>query len=312
MAHYLITGGAGFIGSHLVERLLAEDHRVTVLDDLSSGRRENLPETSGLALVVADLLSVRHEQLAGPFDAVVHLAALPSVNDSWTQLAAAHAINLTGTVRVIELAQALGIPRIVYASSAAVYGDATVFPIAETAPLQPLSPYGLQKFASEEYGRLLARENLTFVALRFFNVFGLRQVAGSPYSGVITKFASAMRANEPVTIFGGGGQTRDFVYVQDIVTGLVLALQATGLKPFTVCNLGGGSVVSITQLAEAMRALFPKWEAGFRQAAAPPGDIVRSEADIAVARHLLGYEPRFSLTSGLSEMFSVSDSVRER
>ncbi len=148
------------------------------------------------------------------------------------QLGPAHAINLTGKVRVIELAQALGISRMVYASSAAVQGDADSFPIAEEQGLQPLSPYGLQKFASEEYGRLLARENLTFVALRFFNVFGPRQVAGSPYSGVITKFAAAMRANEPVTIFGGGGQTRDFVYVQDIAAGLALALQANGLEPF--------------------------------------------------------------------------------
>ncbi len=170
----------------------------------------------------------------------------------------------------------------------------------------------MQKFASEEYGRLLARENLTFVARRSFNVFGPRQVADSPYSGVITKSATAMRANEPVTIFGGGGQTRDFVYVQDIAAGIALALQANGLEPFTVCNLGGGSAVSITHLAEAMRAFFPEWKAGFREAAAPPGDIVRSEAEIAAARRLLAYQPRYSLTSALSEMFSASDPQSKR
>ena len=307
MAHYLITGGAGFIGSHLVELLLETGHRVTVIDDFSTGKRENLPEQSELAIVAADLLTLTRDQLAGSFDAVVHLAALPSVNDSWGQLARAHELNLTATVRVIELAQQLGIPRIVYASSAAVYGNPDAVPIKEDDRVRPLSPYGLQKLASEEYGRLFAQENLSFVALRFFNVFGPRQVATSPYSGVITKFACAMRDNQPVTIFGGGTQTRDFVYVKDIVVGISLALQATSLDPFSVCNLGGGSVVSILQLAETMRAFFPNWTGAFQHAAAPPGDIVQSQADISAAQRLLSYRPQHSLASGLAEMLQSNE-----
>lgn len=307
MAHYLVTGGAGFIGSHLIELLLQTGHRVTAIDDFSTGKRDNLPDANALTVIEADLLTLTRDQLAGPFDAVVHLAALPSVNDSWAQLAQAHALNLTATVRVLDLAQKLDIPRIVYASSAAVYGNPDAVPIKEGDRTQPLSPYGLQKLASEDYGRLFARKDFSFVALRFFNVFGTRQVATSPYSGVITKFATAMRTNQPVTIFGGGTQTRDFVYVKDIADGILLALQASGLEPFTVCNLGGGSAVSVLQLAETMRALFPDWTRPFQHAAAPPGDIVQSQADISVAQRLLSYRPQYSLESGLAAMLRANE-----
>lgn len=304
MANYLITGGAGFIGSHLVERLLPAGHRLTVLDDFSTGSRDNLPTHPELSIVTKDMLALTRKELAGPFDAVVHLAALPSVHDSWTQLARAHAVNLTGTVRVIELARQLRIPRMVYASSAAVYGDTEVVPIEEMQRLRPTSPYGLQKVSSEEYGRLFAGKNFTFVALRFFNVFGPRQVADSPYSGVITKFAQAMRENQPLTIFGGGRQTRDFVYVKDIAHGIARALEIPALSPFTVCNLGSGSVVSIRQLAATMRPFFPGWKGEIREAPAQPGDILRSVADISAAQTVLSYRPHYSLESGLAEMLA--------
>jgi UDP-glucose 4-epimerase len=168
MAHYLITGGAGFIGSHLVEWLLEAGHRLTVIDDFSSGSRDNLPAHPELAVVAHDLLALTNEHLTGPFDAVVHLAALPSVNDSWTQLARAHAINLTGTVRVIELAQELKIPRLVFASSAAVYGDTGLVPIEETQRLQPASPYGLQKKIERRVWAALGRQALRFHRAAFF------------------------------------------------------------------------------------------------------------------------------------------------
>jgi UDP-glucose 4-epimerase len=302
MAHYLITGGAGFIGSHLVEQLLQAGHRVTVIDDFSTGKTENLPCDGALKIVTADLLALAAERLTGPFAALVHLAALPSVNHSWAQLGQAHARNLTATVRVIELVRELGIPRLVFASSAAVYGNPDRVPIVEDHPCRPLSPYGLQKLASEEYGRLLAQDDFSFVALRFFNVFGPRQVADSPYSGVITKFADALRANQPVIIFGDGTQTRDFVYVQDITAGIARALEAPGLAPFTVCNLGGGEAVSILELAKTMRGFFPHWQSTFERASMPPGDIVRSKADISAAQELLDYRPQYSLASGLGEM----------
>jgi UDP-glucose 4-epimerase len=306
MAHYLITGGAGFIGSHVVEWLLKSDHRVTVIDDFSAGRRENLPTHSELSIVAQDLLCLRNEELTGPFHAVLHLAALPSVNASWSNLLQAHAVNLSATVRVIELAQQLRIPRIVYASSAAVYGDADIVPIEEMHRLRPTSPYGLQKASGEEYGRLCAGKNLSFVALRFFNVFGPRQVADSPYSGVITIFAQAMRENQPITIFGGGGQTRDFVFVKDIARGIASALEISELNPFTVCNFGSGAAVAIRQLVSTMRQFFPEWSGAIKEAPARHGDIVRSAAEISAAQRLLSYRPRYSLESGLAEMLQLT------
>ena len=309
MAHYLITGGAGFIGSHLVEWLLESGHRVTVIDDFSAGTRDNLPTHSELSIVEQDLLRLTNNELTGPFHAIVHLAALPSVTASWSNLLQAHAVNLTATVRVIELAQQLGIPRIVYASSAAVYGDSDVVPIEEMQRLRPTSPYGVQKVAGEEYGRLCSSKNLSFVALRFFNVFGPRQVAGSPYSGVITIFAQAMRENRPITIFGDGGQTRDFVFVKDIALGIASALEMSNLNPFTVCNLASGTAVTIRQLVATMRQFFPEWSGSIKEAPARLGDIVRSSADISAARNLLSYQSRYSLESGLAEMLRLMKPV---
>jgi UDP-glucose 4-epimerase len=308
MARYLITGGAGFIGSHLVEWLLKSGHRLTVIDDFSTGSRNNLPTHPELSIVEKDLLHLTDDELGEPFHAVVHLAALPSVTASWANLSQSHALNLTATVRVIELAQYLRIPRIVYASSAAVYGDANVVPIEEMQRLRPASPYGLQKVSGEEYGRLCAGKNLSFVALRFFNVFGPRQVAGSPYSGVITIFAQAMRKNQSITVFGGGGQTRDFVFVKDIALAIASALEISGLDPFTVCNLGSGAAVSIRQLVATMRQFFPEWSGSINEAPARLGDIVHSAADISAAQTLLSYQPRYSLESGLAEMLQLGES----
>ena len=303
MSHYLITGGAGFIGSHLVELLLHDGHRVTVIDDFSTGKRENLPSQQELSVVAADLLTVTRDQLTGPFDAIVHLAALPSVNDSWTNLMAAHQLNLTATVRVLELAHAMGVSRVVYASSAAVYGNPQSVPISEEHLTQPLSPYGLQKLASEQYGQMFAQNQaLSFVALRFFNVFGPRQVATSPYSGVISKFASAMQSDQSIKIYGDGKQTRDFVYVTDIARGIAQALEAVSLDPYVVCNLGTGRAVSIRELAETMRAVFPDWKGSMQSAPAPPGDILHSQASIAAADRLLGFRPAYSLETGLARM----------
>lgn len=307
MGNYLVTGGAGFIGSHLVEHLLANDHAVTVLDDFSTGRREHLPTHARLALIEADLLRVGADRFSGSYDGVVHLAALPSVNDSWTDLLRAHKLNLTATLRVIELAQGAGIPRMVYASSAAVYGDPLRVPVQEDDTTLPLSPYGLQKLAGEHYGRLLASEGgITFVGLRFFNVFGPRQVATSPYSGVISKFAAAFRAGESITINGDGSQTRDFVYVTDIVRGIAQALSLTGLPPFSVCNLGTGRAVSIQELAGIMQKLFPGWQGSIATAPALPGDIAHSQASLAAAQSLLSYCSEISLETGLAQLLAAA------
>ncbi len=303
MGNYLITGGAGFIGSHLVEHLLRTGHRVTVLDDFSTGRRENLPTHPKLSVMEADLLRLAADELSQRFDGLVHLAALPSVNDSWTALQRAHELNLTATLRVIEWARSLGIPRMVYASSAAVYGDPVRVPVHEDDATSPLSPYGLQKLTGEHYGRLLAGEGgLQFVALRFFNVFGPRQVATSPYSGVISKFAAALRADQSITINGDGSQTRDFVYVADLVRGIAQALSVPNLPPFTVCNLGTGRSVSIGQLAGVMQALFPDWTGNITHGPALPGDIAHSQATVAAAQSLLNFRPEISLEAGLAKL----------
>ena len=304
MTDYLITGGAGFIGSHLVERLLAAGDRVTVLDNFSSGKRENLPNDSRIAIVAEDLLALQPGQLQGSFAGVVHLAALPSVNDSWAEPGKAHALNLSATVRLIELARELGIPRVVFASSAAVYGEVAIIPVTENHRLRPVSPYGLQKFASEEYGRLFAGEDFSFLALRLFNVFGPRQLATSPYSGVISRFVSAMRENQPITIFGDGRQTRDFVYVKDIAEGIRRGLTTPDLGPFTVCNLGCGEAVSVLQLIETVRPFFPEWPGEVRHEAPRLGDIARSQSDISAAQRLLSYRREYSLESGLAEMLT--------
>ncbi len=300
--HYLITGGAGFIGSHLVDLLLAEGQRATVVDDFSSGKRENLPRDPRCAILETDVLALTADQLPRDLDGVVHLAALPSVTASWSDVGRSHEMNLGATLRMIELARAMGISRIVYASSAAVYGNPSGSVVFEDDPTWPISPYGLQKLAGEHYGRLFASAALRFVALRFFNVFGPRQVATSPYSGVISKFAARMGAGQPITLDGGGAQTRDFIYVKDIARGILAALRAETPTPYTVCNLGTGRAISIRQLAEAMRERFPSWSAGIESGPALPGDIQHSQADIARAQRLLGFQPAFSLAAGLAEM----------
>jgi NAD dependent epimerase/dehydratase family/Transposase len=180
--HVFITGGAGFIGSHIAESLLISGYRVTILDNLSSGVHGNVPNHPRITFIEKDLLSYAAAEWPRDLDAVIHLAALPSVTESWIELRRVHEINLSGTVHVLEGARHNHVPRFVFASSAAVYGDATSLPLREDARTEPLSPYGLQKLAGEQYGRMIARESdLKFIALRFFNVYGTRQPASSPY-----------------------------------------------------------------------------------------------------------------------------------
>ncbi len=180
------------------------------------------------------------------------------------------------------------------------------FQFEEDDATLPLSPYGLQKLAGEHYGRLLAgRGGLEFVALRFFNVFGPRQVASSPYSGVISKFVANFSAGRSITINGDGNQTRDFVYVADLVRGIAQALRVADLPPFTVCNLGSGRAVSIGQLVALLRELFPDWNGAIAHGPALNGDIVHSQASIARAQRVLGYRPEISLEAGLAKLLTA-------
>jgi UDP-glucose 4-epimerase len=248
--HFLITGGAGFIGSHLTEELIYQGHNVTVVDNFSTGRLENLTPHPNLKLLAKDILTCQPEDFTQPIDGIAHLAATSSVTTSWFNPLTAHHNNLSATVWVIELCQRLKIPRLVYTSSAAVYGEQTQLPIKETHPTQAIAPYGLQKLFGEQYASLFAQKvGFSFVGLRLFNVFGERQSPDSSYSGVISIFMNALRKNLPITIYGDGSQTRDFIYVKDVVNGLIKSLvipleNGTNL----ICNIGTGKTISLLQL----------------------------------------------------------------
>src|SRR5690606_8249751 len=237
----LISGGAGFIGSHLVERLVADGHRVRVLDNLSSGRRANLPHHRQLEFIEGDVREAADAACAAHgVDAIYHLAAVASVQASVDAPAATHATNFLGTLNLLEAARREGVGRFVYASSAAVYGDAELLPVSEESRPRPLSPYAADKLGGEHYLRFYGqRYGLAATAFRFFNVYGPRQDPTSPYSGVISVFAERIRAGAAVTVFGDGRQTRDFVYVSDVVE--VLAASLANARTYgTVLNIGRG------------------------------------------------------------------------
>jgi UDP-glucose 4-epimerase len=294
--HYIVTGGAGFIGSHLTEQLLSEGHFVTVVDDLTSGKRENLPIHQKLRLLEKDVLLCQPWDFSEAVDGLVHLAATPSVVSSWEHPLHAHQNNLSTMLVVIQLCKVLNIPRLVYASSAAVYGNPVQVPIDESHPTTPISPYGLQKLVSEQYLELFAEQvGFSAVILRLFNVFGSRQVASSPYSGVISIFADAMAQGRSLTLFGDGRQTRDFVYVKDVAMALSQGL-TTSLKESSVltCNIGIGKAVSLLKLIELLRQYFPDWKADIQFEDARPGDIQHSLSTICRAINHLGFTPHWS------------------
>jgi UDP-glucose 4-epimerase len=301
----LVTGGAGFIGSHLVERLLVEGHEVRVLDNFSSGRRENLAFAKAgeaLEVIEGDLREASSVETAVTgVDGVFHEAALVSVPRSVEDPVLSSDINAHGTVRLFDAARRARVRRIVFASSAAVYGETTTLPVAESAPMRPLSPYGLDKLYTEQLAALHhALYGLETVPLRYFNVFGPRQDPSSAYSGVISIFASRLLAGEPITIHGDGEQTRDFVYVDDVVQANMRAMFApyAGPSPF---NVGGGGRTSLNALAALLGEII-----GIRpsitRGPARPGDIRHSAADITAIRRALAYEPLWTTRAGLDAL----------
>jgi len=310
----LVTGGAGFIGSHMTEHLVKAGHVVTVLDDLSTGKRANLTEVAGdIEFVegdVADPTTVA--RAVSGHQAVVHLAAVASVQASVDEPLKTHRTNLSGSVQLFETAARSGVERVVYASSAAVYGEAVALPIREDAPKRPMSPYAVDKLASEHYLAHYRRCGAFAVnAFRFFNVYGPRQDASSPYSGVISVFLDRARRGEGVTIFGDGSQTRDFVYVQDLVSILMAAVTgASSTDPARdadespAVNLASGRSVDLLELVGAVGAA-----AGLEEplavtfAAARRGDIGRSEADVTRLRSLYGTVPATPLAVGLAHTY---------
>ncbi len=302
----LITGGAGFIGSHLADRLVTDGHSVTIFDNLSTGKRVNLTGPSARArFLLGDVRDQNavYEAIAG-MDAVVHLAAVASVQTSMHDPLGTHATNLGGTLNCLLAASQQGVRRVLYASSAAVYGDDAPAPVSELAPPAPLSPYAIDKLAGEQYLSYFARERgLNATAFRFFNIYGPRQDAGSPYSGVISLFAERLEGGLPFVIYGDGRQTRDFVYVEDLADLLAHALVREDLKG-AVMNVGTGVEQELLTLVTAFEEIAGHGIA--RQfLPARSGDIRRSCADVTRLRAALGFVPTTPLLTGLGRFLRV-------
>lgn len=312
MASVLVTGGAGFIGSHTIERLLAAGHAVTALDNLSSGAWQNLRAVRDGERVELDVRD--GERLAAlvrvhRFDAVIHLAALVSVPFSIQQPALSHAVNVTGTVNVLEAARRAAVRRLVLASSAAVYGQTPDVPVSEAAPLRPASPYAAQKAAAEAlcaaYRRAYGMET---VILRYFNVYGPRQRADSSYAGVVPSFLVGLRAGRPITIHGDGEQTRDLIHVSDIAALNVRA--ALGSDPGgEPVNVGTGIATSVLGVLASLRELL-RADAAVTFVPARAGDVRHSRASIDRLRQVFGYAPRIALRDGLLGLLSDGEAAK--
>ncbi|HET9122587.1 MAG TPA: NAD-dependent epimerase/dehydratase family protein [Acidiferrobacteraceae bacterium] len=296
----LVTGGAGFIGSHLVERLVEDGHHVRVLDNLSSGRRENLAAVfDRVDLMIGDIRDRGDVAYAlRDREAVVHLAAVASVPASMADPAGTHETNFEGTLKLLDAARRSPVRRFLYASSAAIYGDSAALPLREEVAPMPLSPYAADKLAGEFYLRFYTeRFGLSTTAFRFFNIYGPRQDPSSPYSGVISRFLSAVMAGQPVRLFGDGRQTRDFVYVADVVEVLVAALSAM-VPEFFAVNIGTGREQSLLSLVENLEQVLGR-PIGRQHEPRREGDIVRSCADVTRLKRLFGFGCSTTLQTGL-------------
>jgi nucleoside-diphosphate-sugar epimerase len=299
MAHYLVTGGAGFIGSHLTEELIRRGHRVRVADSLVTGRRSNLDHISGVEFLEGDLADLDFARASvADVDVVLHQAAIPSVPRSVSDPITSNRANVDATLNVLVAARDARVRRLVFAGSSSAYGDTPALPKHEEMPTSPLSPYALQKVVGEQYLQMFTKlYGLETVSVRYFNVFGPRQDPSSPYSGVISVFATALLEGRSPTIFGDGEQTRDFTYVANVVDGVLRACEAEGASG-QVINVATGGRISLNTLFETMRRLIGV-DVQPRYAEPRAGDVRDSQADITKARRILGYEPSVSFEEGL-------------
>jgi UDP-glucose 4-epimerase len=301
---FVVTGGAGFIGSNTVDELVRRGHGVVVLDDLSSGKEENLAEVRNkITLIkgsITDIEVVRkamHEA-----ECVLHLAARTSVPKSVKDPIESNKVNIDGTLNVLVAARDAKVKRVVFAASSSAYGETPTLPKVESMVPQPISPYGVTKFVGELYAQTFGRcYGLDNVSLRYFNIFGPRQDPSSPYSGVLAKFCTAFLEDTPPVIFGDGEQTRDFTYVENAVQANLLACEAPNASG-KVFNVGVGGRFSLNQTIALLnkisgKNLQPKYDAP------RDGDIRDSQADISQAREYLGYEPQVAFEEGLRRTF---------
>jgi UDP-N-acetylglucosamine/UDP-N-acetyl-alpha-D-glucosaminouronate 4-epimerase len=299
MANYLVTGGAGFIGSHISEALVTRGHRVRVADNLVTGYKKNLRD--GVEFVEGDCADPAFaRQIVAGMDFVIHQAAIPSVPRSVEKPLESHRANVDGMLHMLLASRDAGVKRLVFAGSSSVYGDTDVLPKTETMPTNPMTPYALQKLNGEQYGQMFTRlYGFETVTTRYFNVFGPRQDPGSPYSGVISLFIKALVDGTRPTIYGDGGQTRDFTYVANVVDAVIRAAETPGVGGH-VFNVATGSRISLNQLLAALKRIFNSdVEAIYQDARA--GDVRDSQADISKAAALLGYRPSVNFETGLRE-----------
>ena len=299
MSSYLVTGGAGFIGSHLAEELTRRGERVRVVDSFITGKRQNLAHLPGVELLEGDLadLAVARAAVAG-IDYVLHQAAIPSVPRSVDDPITSNRANIDAAVTLLVAARDAKVRRVVYAGSSSAYGDTPTLPKQEDMPTRPLSPYALQKLVAEQYMRMFTDlYGLETVTTRYFNVFGPRQDPSSPYSGVISVFTRALLDNRAPIIYGDGEQTRDFTYIANVVDGVLRACTAN--VSGQVLNVATGSRISLNELFRVLRGLTGRTDVNPSYAPARAGDVRDSQADISRARQLLGYEPLVGLEEGL-------------
>ena len=297
---YLVTGGAGFIGSHIVRRLVSDGQQVRVVDNLSTGTTSRLDDVrQSIDFLHGDLADEQVSEAAvRGVDCVFHQAAIPSVQRSINDSIGTNRANVTATLNLLECCRKANVRRFVYAASSSAYGDAEVLPKIESMPVNPLSPYALQKWAGEHYCKLYYKlYGLETISLRYFNVFGPAQDPHSEYSAVIPRFITALLTNRPITVYGDGEQSRDFTYVENIVEANLLASDASAAAG-DMCNIGCGERVRLNALIGLLEEhIGVKAEVTYTEPKA--GDVRHSLADIAHARRILGYEPRVMFDEGL-------------
>jgi len=303
MAHYLVTGGAGFIGSHLVEEILRRGDKVRVLDNFSTGKREHLDSFADrIDRIEGDIRSyhIVREAVQG-VDYVLHQGALPSVPRSINDPITTNEVNVTGTLNVLDAAKDAGVKRVVYASSSSVYGPDPELPVREDMNPNPVSPYAVAKLTGEKYCHVFSKVyGLETVALRYFNIFGPRQDPKSQYSAFIPKFTVGIMEGQALVIDGDGEQAKDFTFVSNVVEANLLAAQADGVSG-EVFNIGCGASTSVNQVVAHLREITGS-EGDISYGPARAGDVPKSLADIGRAREKLGYEPQVLIAEGLERV----------